>query len=120
MMCEDMKIMRDSLYYAENIVNWIMGLNPFDACMMEGYGRNNIQYSFQGRFDFLAAPGGIVNGITSDEKDEEGICFCMHPGQDNEIRDNWRWAEQWIPHTAWFLLMMGGIQLVRKQIQAHA
>ncbi len=98
---------------AQNVFNWILGLNPFDACMMEGYGRNNIQYSFHGRYDFLACPGGIVNGITSAPEDEEGICFCTDPQADG-TGDNWRWAEQWQPHASWFLLAMGYCQKARK------
>ena len=87
--------------YAQDQLNWILGLNPFDACMMEGYGRNNIQYSFNGRCDFLNAPGGICNGITAGLHDEEGIDFIRWTTP--EISDNWRWAEQWIPHATWFL-----------------
>lgn len=87
--------------FAENQLNWIQGLNPFDACMIEGYGRNNIEYSFNGRCDFLNAPGGICNGITSGLYDEQGIEFV--PWSTHEVNDNWRWAEQWIPHATWFL-----------------
>ncbi len=32
--------------YAWNQLNWILGLNPFDASMLEGHGRNNVQYLF--------------------------------------------------------------------------
>ncbi|MBQ9306879.1 MAG: glycoside hydrolase family 9 protein [Clostridia bacterium] len=104
----------DALFAAERTVDWILGMNPFDTSMMEGFGRNQIMYSFGGRYDFLGAPGGIVNGITSDPEDEEGIFFCMHPGEGNTVTDNWRWAEQWIPHAAWFLLAVGYAQKVRR------
>ena len=87
--------------FAADQINWILGLNPFDACMMEGYGRNNIQYFYNGRYDFLNCPGGICNGITSGLEDEEGIEFVLEPNE--RIKDNWRWAEQWIPHGTWFL-----------------
>ena len=86
---------------AEDVIDWILGCNPFDSCMMEGYGQNNIQYFFENRYDFLNCPGGIVNGITSGIEDEEGIAFVTEPTPD--IRDNWRWAEQWIPHVTWFM-----------------
>jgi hypothetical protein len=89
---------------AQDPLDWIMGLNPFDSCMIEGYGKNNIQYFFGGRHDFLNCPGGIVNGITSDLEDEEGIGFISEPG--GPINDNWRWAEQWIPHASWYLYAM--------------
>lgn len=89
---------------AQDPLDWIMGLNPFDSCMIEGYGHNNIQYFFKGRYDFLNCPGGIVNGITSAPEDEEGIAFVMQPTK--EVDDNWRWAEQWIPHASWYLYAM--------------
>ena len=81
-----------------------MGLNPFDSCMIEGYGKNNIEYFFQNRYDFLNCPGGIVNGITSNTHDESGIEFVAEPTE--EVNDNWRWAEQWIPHASWYLYAM--------------
>lgn len=89
---------------AQDPLDWIMGLNPFDSCMIEGYGRSNIQYFFQNRYDFLNCPGGIVNGITSHTHDEEGIEFVQQPT--DEVNDNWRWAEQWIPHATWYLYAM--------------
>lgn len=89
---------------AQDPLDWIMGLNPFDSCMIEAYGRNNIQYFFLDRYDFLNCPGGIVNGITSNTHDEDGIEFVQHPT--DEVHDNWRWAEQWIPHATWYLYAM--------------
>jgi hypothetical protein len=89
---------------AQDILDWIMGLNPFDSCMIEGYGKNNIQYFFQNRYDFLNCPGGIVNGITSGCEDEEGIAYITEPG--GPVDDNWRWAEQWLPHASWYLYAM--------------
>lgn len=98
---EDAELARRLEIFAEDQINWILGLNPFDSSMMEGFGRNHIQYFFRGRYDFLNCPGGIVNGITSGLHDEEGIEFVMEPT--GEINDNWRWAEQWLPHAAWFM-----------------
>lgn len=90
--------------FAQDPLDWIMGLNPFDSCMIEGYGKNNIQYYFENRHDFLNCPGGIVNGVTSGLEDEEGIEFIMRQG--GPVTDNWRWAEQWIPHASWYLYAM--------------
>lgn len=88
--------------YADDQINWILGLNPYDSCMMEGAGRNSNAYFFEVRKDFIQCPGGIVNGITGGLKDEEhGIEFIMEPN--DEIKDNWRWAEQWIPHATWYM-----------------
>lgn len=88
--------------YGIDQLNWILGLNPFDSCMMFGKGRNNRNY-----FDPLPLVcGGICNGVTGGVDDECDIAF------DNEgLRDRpdfaWRWTEQWIPHGAWFLLAAG-------------
>jgi hypothetical protein len=83
-------------------LNWILGLNPFDACMLQGRGRNNPQYIFFESYEYTNAPGGVVNGITGGYKDEADIDLNLHfsvTGKD----DDWRWAEQWLPHAAWFL-----------------
>ncbi|MDF2432466.1 MAG: hypothetical protein JWP44_2097 [Mucilaginibacter sp.] len=83
-------------------LNWILGLNPFDACMLQGTGHNNPAYGFFGTFEYSNAPGGIVNGITSGLNDENDIDFNLPyitTGKDYD----WRWAEQWLPHTSWYL-----------------
>ena len=70
--------------------------------MLEGEGRNNNDYFFEyDRRDFIQCPGGIVNGITGGLKDEHGIEFIFKPT--DEVIDNWRWAEQWIPHASWYM-----------------
>jgi len=87
--------------FADDQINWVLGLNPFDSCMMEGAGRNTNAYFFECRKDFIHCPGGIVNGITGGLHDEHGIEFVSRPTE--EITDNWRWAEQWIPHASWYM-----------------
>lgn len=88
--------------YADDQINWVLGLNPFDSCMLEGEGRNNIDYFFEGaRRDFIQCPGGIVNGITSGLHNEHSIAYYRDPAE--EVNDNWRWAEQWIPHATWYM-----------------
>ncbi len=89
--------------YALDQLNWILGLNPFDASMLQGAGRNNPEYVFFSSWEYKSAPGGICNGITSGYQDEHDIDFNVPyevTGQDSD----WRWAEQWIPHGAWYLL----------------
>ncbi len=98
---KDTELAAELTEFADNQLNWIMGMNPFDSCMIEGYGRNNIQYFFNKRYDFMNCPGGICNGITGGLHDEDGIAFIMEPNE--EIQDNWRWAEQWLPHISWFI-----------------
>jgi GH18 family chitinase len=89
--------------YAADQLNWILGLNPFDVSMLHGSGRSNPEYGFFGSWQYTNFPGGIVNGITSGFKDDRGIDFnLMYPetGQDAD----WRWGEQWLPHSSWYLL----------------
>src|SRR5262249_34991277 len=50
--------------YAQDQLDWILGENPFDACLLEGTGHNNPEYRFFGSYEYTNAPGGIVNGIT--------------------------------------------------------
>lgn len=87
--------------YADDQINWVLGLNPYDSCMMAGAGRNLNYYFYNCKKDFIHCPGGIVNGITGGLHDENGIEFVMEPN--DEIIDNWRWAEQWIPHGTWYM-----------------
>ena len=95
---------RDTLErFALDQLNWILGENPFDACMLEGKGHNNPAYGFFGTFEYTNAPGGIVNGITSGLTDESDIDFNL-PYKVTGKDYDWRWAEQWLPHDSWFLL----------------
>lgn len=88
--------------YAWNQLNWIIGLNPFDASMLEGTGRNNVQYDFFATFQYTNAPGGIVNGITGGLDNERDIDLNRSYAETGKDID-WRWAEQWLPHTAWYI-----------------
>ena len=73
-------------------LEWIMGANPFSACMMTGEGmRNPYPHS---RFVGLI-PGGIMNGIAGNESDE--------PILDLEYGIDWRTCEYWSPHVAFYI-----------------
>jgi hypothetical protein len=85
------------LAFANDQLAWILGRNPYDVCMLQGRGRNNPEY----HSDFPNLPGGIVNGITSGWTDEQDLAFLP---SDAPAGEEWRWTEQWIPHTAWHLL----------------
>ena len=103
----DEKLREECIAMSYHPLDWIMGLNPFDACCIEGYGRNNIRYYWRYRYDYLNAPGGICNGITSGMDDEEDIEFVTEPN--DVIDDNWRWAEQWIPHASWYIYALAAL-----------
>ncbi|MBZ5582619.1 MAG: glycoside hydrolase family 9 protein [Acidobacteriia bacterium] len=73
-------------------LEWVMGGNPFGACLMTGEGmRNPYPHS---RYVGLI-PGGILNGIAGNAKDE--------PILDTEYGFDWRTCEYWSPHNAWYL-----------------
>ncbi len=79
-----------SLAYRQ--LEWVMGANPFAACMMTGEGmRNPFPHS---RFVGLI-PGGIMNGIAGNPKDE--------PVLDLQYTLDWRTCEYWSPHVAFYI-----------------
>ena len=92
--------------FADAQISWILGLNPFDACMMQGQGRNNPPYEW----DHFNVPGAVANGITSGFTDENDIAF-MPPEAAGGGDHAWRWGEQWIPHAAWLLLAVSWAQI---------
>jgi hypothetical protein len=89
--------------YASNCLNWIVGLNPYDMCMLDGHGYNNPDYLPE--LGFFNAHGGVCNGITAGFENEKDIAFNP-PKQKDDMLQNWRWGEQWIPHAGWLLLAM--------------
>ena len=89
--------------YAWNQLHWILGRNPFDTCMLTGSGHRNADYLFFNSYRYTNAPGGIINGVTSDMDDEDGIAFDRGYAVTGKDED-WRWTEQWLPHAAWYML----------------
>ena len=81
--------------YARRILDWILGANPYDTCMLQGWGHNPPRYES----GFWNAPGGVCNGITSGLEDEADIDF--RKPEETVPTHSWRWTEQWIPHAAW-------------------
>lgn len=81
-------------------LEWIMGANPFGACLMTAEGmRNPYPHS---RFVGLI-PGGIMNGIAGNQQDE--------PVLDTENGFDWRTTEYWSPHNAHYIWTL--VQLAR-------
>lgn len=91
----------ETLKFSANCMNWILGLNPYNNCMVDGLGYNNPDYK-EGE-NSLNFKGGVCNGITSGFSDESDIAFMPLP-QDNDPSHKWRWSEQWMPHASWFML----------------
>jgi len=89
------------LNFGQNALNWVVGLNPYDMCMLDGHGRNTPDYL--PHLGFFNAKGGVCNGITAGFEDREDIAFNPEQQKDDMLQ-NWRWGEQWIPHGAWYVM----------------
>jgi hypothetical protein len=89
----------DLANFASDQISWILGGNPYDMCFMFQFGKNNVPY-MTSSFGHGSGRGGISNGVTGKDgnPDGSGIDFKTH-ANGNE----WRWTEQWLPHSAWFL-----------------
>lgn len=94
--------------YAADQLNWIVGMNPFNVCMMDGVGRDAPLYLEYpdtppvGSWRWLRSAGGIVNGITGRSDDGRGLQWDPGTAATGPNTD-WRWLEQWLPHATWFL-----------------
>lgn len=86
--------------YAISQLDWILGKNPFEICMMYGYGYKN--YPHYPTFNGLQnIKGGICNGISADLDNPDDLTWKPY---DDDSWQNWRWIEQWLPHNAWYVL----------------
>ena len=84
--------------FAQHQMDWTLGRNPFDICMLYGFGARNPPSAVSaGQHE----RGGISNGITGATLSDEGRGIVFAPGPDE---NNWRWLEQWLPHSTWFLV----------------
>lgn len=96
--------------YASNQLDWVLGKNPYDVCFLKGHGRNNpAPYSGEKlEFGHQAHNGGISNGITGKETNGSGIEWDQEVPLDEWDQPQnwmkWRWVEQWLPHSSWFLI----------------
>jgi hypothetical protein len=83
--------------FAQNQLDWTLGRNPYDLSMLNGFGdKNPIPYD-----GLSMVYGGISNGITGAKGNDSGRGIEFGPESDWQ---NWRWVEQWLPHSTWFLL----------------
>ncbi|HKU13795.1 MAG TPA: glycoside hydrolase family 9 protein, partial [Steroidobacteraceae bacterium] len=84
--------------FAQHQLDWTLGRNPFDMCLLYGFGATNPPSAVSAG---EMVKGGISNGITGAVASDEGRGVIFAPGPDD---NNWRWLEQWLPHSTWFLL----------------
>ncbi|MDR0306237.1 MAG: discoidin domain-containing protein [Chitinispirillales bacterium] len=104
---------RDTLFtMATAQLDWILGRNPLNLCMMYGHGPNKggeyVHYSRAARY-IPNIKGGICNGITSMFVNENNIEFAPHDPNGERWFMNWRYVEQWLPHNAWYLIAVSSL-----------
>jgi hypothetical protein len=90
---------REYMDLAFRQLEWVMGANPFGACLMTGEGMNN-PYPHSRYVGLIT--GGIMNGIAGNPEDE--------PILDMEYGFDWRTTEYWTPHNAWYLWAVSEIE----------
>jgi hypothetical protein len=93
----------DLLRFAGNQIDWILGNNPYDICFLNGSGRNNPPPYCASKPQGGTLVGGISNGITGANPDGSGIQWKGTTPY-STCGDDWRSVEQWIPHSAWFMV----------------
>ncbi|MYN45608.1 glycosyl hydrolase [Pseudoduganella sp. FT93W] len=91
-------VRQDLAEFAQNQVDWTLGRNPYGMTMLYGYGQRNPPHAESAGTMLV---GGISNGITGAQDSPTGAGIEFSPGPDE---NQWRWVEQWLPHSAWMLL----------------
>lgn len=84
--------------FSQNQIDWILGKNPYQICMLYSLGVNNPP---QSKTSYIMLDGGISNGITGAtlKADGRGMTWAEGPEE-----NNWRWTEQSLQNSAWYLL----------------
>jgi hypothetical protein len=96
----------DLYLVAAGQIDWVLGTNPYDICLLRGAGRNNPP-PYQGeKPEIDTLNGGISNGVTGSATDGSGIVW--RGGQQDW--EQWRWVEQWLPHSAWYIVAITALE----------
>ncbi|MEX2680168.1 MAG: glycoside hydrolase family 9 protein [Candidatus Sigynarchaeota archaeon] len=99
--------------FTQRQLDWVLGLNPFGICMLEGAGEKNLP-NYHNRANTIpgnprgAAPGCVPNGIVralsydplDPAPDEPYLDTFPTPGYTPRYESN----EPWLPHNAYYLL----------------
>ena len=91
----------DLLRFAGTQLDWILGANPYDMCFLKGFGTQNPEDYQASKSQAGTLVGGIANGITGSGDEGSGIAYGSGAAGSAE---NWRWVEQWLPHSAWYMV----------------
>lgn len=100
---------RKYLHLAYRQLEWVMGANPFGACLMTGEGMRH-PYPLSRYVGLI--PGGILNGIGGNSKDE--------PILDTQYGNTYQTVEYWSPHNAHYLWAISVIEKDRPPDDEYA
>jgi hypothetical protein len=86
---------------AQRQLDWILGVNPFDASTMEDVGRNQPKQFRTDEFNPVTPqiPGAVMNGIGGTVDDRPNLL----PGQ-------WQTCEYWTPMTCYTMWLMAELE----------
>jgi len=102
-LCKASKILKQPQLYqlAQRQLDWILGVNPFNASTVTGVGRNQPQLFMTEEFTPVTPliPGGVMNGLAGSASDE----VIINPG-------NYNTCEYWTPMTAYTMWLMAEMQ----------
>ncbi|HQP97449.1 MAG TPA: glycoside hydrolase family 9 protein [bacterium] len=95
--------------HATNQIHWLLGLNELDLCMLEGIGTSSRIYYHHVYSEIPGhprgdVPGTIPNGIVREPGNSDRPWFDLRkvPGSMPACEC----AEPWLPHNAYYLLML--------------
>lgn len=95
----------DSLMrYGTRQLDWILGSNPYRMSFFQGIGSLNSKGYYKAEEKATQLIGGVANGITGTATNGTGIQFKATTDFGEEPWLSWRWEEQWLPHSTWFLM----------------
>ncbi|MCC6699150.1 MAG: glycoside hydrolase family 9 protein [Candidatus Hydrogenedentes bacterium] len=102
------------LAFVYDQLNWILGNNPYDLCLMEGVGSLNPP-SYHHRYAAGgvprgAVPGSVVNGITWRGVGDDRPYFDMRGLDIPDFEPN----EVWLPHNTNYLNVMANLHRARE------
>jgi hypothetical protein len=98
---------------AQRQLDWIFGVNPYNATTVMGVGHSNPQHMFGTEYDpptpFL--PGAVLNGISGDKDDHPQL----RPG-------DWHECEYWTPMTGFTMWLLAELSAagVSRESRAEA
>ena len=94
----------DYRHLAWRQMEWVMGSNPFGACLMSGEGARN-PYPFSYFVGVIV--GGLMNGVAGNLDDEPILNF------DNG--SDWHTNEYWSPHVGYYLAAVSELEKSERQ-----